>query len=215
MKILSRKRLCDIDLAQLTARIGGRCPIHVDVGTGSGKLILESAKNNSEGYYIGLDPCAERMYENATRAAKQEKKQAFTNLLYVVASVEALPEELSGIADTVSVILPWGSLRDGIAKAEPAVLANIRKLGKPGTVLTIFVGYEESREPLEMVKSALPVLSRDYFKALTPAYSRAGIRIRRIETIGNNELKHLESDWAKKLAYGVPRQFIKLEGVYI
>jgi 16S rRNA (adenine(1408)-N(1))-methyltransferase len=215
MKILSGKRQKELKSEELNERIRGRYPVHIDVGTGSGRLVLKHSAIDPGGFYIGIDPSAESMVENAVKAAKRLNKTAPDNLLFVIGSIEFVPDELTGIADVVSVILPWGSLRDGIVKGDLRVLSNLRRLGRPGSTLEIFVGYDGKIEPCVLEKRALPILSRDYMHALAPAYRNAGIAFRSIETVGNDGLKAVESDWAKKLAYGRQRVIYRLDGVYV
>jgi len=215
VKILLNKKQHDMDLGQLLSQIDGYSSIHIDVGTGRGKLVLNSAKKNLNHFFIGLDPSAESMYENSIRAAKQGKKQMVANALFVVSSIESPPNELVGIADTLSVILPWGSLRDGIVKADPRVIGNLRALGKLGSTLSVLVGYDEGLEPHEMGKRKLPVLSESYFQTIIPTFCENGILLRHVKTIGNSDLKQIDSDWAKRLAYGVPRKMYKLNCLFI
>lgn len=214
MKILSGKQQKEIKTSELTERIQGRFPVHIDVGTGSGRLVLKRSCNDPGGFYIGMDPSAESMHENSVKAAKRNKKTGRDNLMFVVGSIEFVPDGLAETADIISVILPWGSLRDGIVKAEFRVLSNLRKLGKPGSALEILVGYDEEKESREMEKRLLPALSREYFKALAPAYRNAGINIHGIKVLRNDELKTVESDWAKRLAYGGERSMFRLDCTY-
>lgn len=211
MKILFGKQQKKIETGELTERIQGHFPVHIDVGTGSGRLVLKRSCKDPGGFYIGIDPSADSMLENSVKAVKLNKKTGLDNLMFVIASIELIPDGLAETADTVSVILPWGSLRDGIVKADFQVLSNLRKLGKPGSALEILVGYDESKEPREMEKRLLPELSREYFSALVPVYGNAGINIHGIKVLRNDELKMIESDWAKRLAYGGARSMYRLD----
>ena len=215
MKVLLGKRQSDVHPTIITELIGDNCPVHIDVGTGSGRLMLKKALKSPNGFYIGMDSSAACMTESSVKAEKYKKKKQLGNILFIVAPIEAPPKSLLGIADSVSVILPWGSLRNGIVKADPQILYNLRKLGKTGTALEILVGYEERFEPTEMEKHSLPALSHEYFHSIIPAYKNAGIIVRKIKEVGNGELKLMESDWAKKLAYGGKRIMYSLYCEYI
>jgi len=138
------------------------------------------------------------------------RKHKIMNVSFAISPVEMLPSELVGIADAVTVILPWGSLRDGIAKADPTVLHGLRLLGKPGTPLSVWIGYEEQREAAEMEQRDLPHLSEAYLSGLSDEYHHAGISLSSISLISNTELRVLESDWAKRLAFGAPRRIFRL-----
>ncbi|MDR1628812.1 MAG: class I SAM-dependent methyltransferase [Oscillospiraceae bacterium] len=215
MKILFGRTQQEVEPSEFAARLRGRCPVHIDVGTGSGRLVLKHALKNPNGIFIGIDPSAASMHESALKAAKLARKTGPDNLLFVVCAIESPPMELLGLADRVSVILPWGSLRDGVVKVDSLVLGNLRKLGKPGATLEILVGYDGRNEPFEMEKRSLPALSCGYFASLTPQYRHAGIEILRVRAVKNEELKQMESDWAKKLAYGGERTLYRLECRYL
>jgi 16S rRNA (adenine(1408)-N(1))-methyltransferase len=215
MKILSGKRQKEIASDEFAERLRGCFPVHIDVGAGSGRQVLKLSEKNPGGFYIGMDPSAGSMRENSVKAAKNGKKSRPDNLLFAVGSIESVPDELAGIADIISVVLPWGSLRDGIARADALVLGNLRRLGKTGAALEILIGYDEKSEPHEMEKRGLPMLSQGHFKSLAPMYRNAGIELRGIEAIGNDALKSIESDWAKRLAYGKARTVYRIDCAYI
>jgi 16S rRNA (adenine(1408)-N(1))-methyltransferase len=211
MKILLGKKQNEIDSENLNKLIGNKSPIHIEVGTGSGRLILKNSKINPNGFYIGMDASAASMYENSVKAAKQAKKSKLCNALFTVASIEAPPKGLYGIADIITIILPWGSLRNGIVKACPLILGNLRKLAKLDTAIEIVVGYDEKTEKHEIERHLLPTISHEYLNSLSYNYLNAGIKICEIKSIANKELKLIESDWAKKLAYGSKRTMYKID----
>ena len=215
MIILSGKKQCDIDRIEFQKRIGNYSVIHADVGTGTGKFILKSAIKDPGRLFIGIDSCAENMHESSVRVVKAFKKKADKNVIYVVSAIENLPQELIGIADSISVILPWGSLRNGIVKGEVSILNNLRALGKVGSSMHIIVGYDEENESNEIRKNTLPVLSVKHFESLKPLYHENCIFMHSIKKIGNNELKQIDSDWAKRLAYGTNREIYYLDCTFI
>jgi 16S rRNA (adenine(1408)-N(1))-methyltransferase len=215
VKILSGKKQYDIDVSQIYTQFGGYTAIHVDVGTGSGKFILKSALRNHETFYIGIDSCAENMHKSAIRVAKTAKKRQGENVMFVVSAIESLSKDFFGIADSVSVILPWGSLRDGIAKGEVGIIGNLRALGKSGSTLQIIIGYDKDREPHIIHTNALPLLSANHFESLKPLYHEYGISILNVTTLDNSDLKQINSDWAKRLAYGTKREIYRLDCTYI
>jgi len=205
VKVLINKKLHEINKHQFQSLVNGFKPISLDIGTGSGKTIYNNALRNPNNYYIGLDSCAAGMFDNSARMAKLEKKRKYTNALFVVSTIENPPEELYGTADIISVILPWGSLRDGIIKAEAGIIQNLRLLGKEKTQLSVLTGYDQKIEPSEMIERELPVLSIDYFKKIAMKYYEHKIKLFDIRTVDNKGLKQVDSDWAKRLAYGAER----------
>ena len=210
MKILINKTQHEMKKHQLQSRISGFQAVSLDVGTGSGRTVYNNAVKNPTTYYAGLDSCAAGMFENSVRMAKVEKKRKIANALFVVSSIENPPAELFGTADTITVILPWGSLRDGIIKADAQVLNNIRLLGKEKTQLFILTGYDQIIEPSVMTSRELPILSVDYFKDVAPQYNEHKIKLLDVKAVDNNGLKQIDSDWAKRLAYGTKRTMYSL-----
>jgi 16S rRNA (adenine(1408)-N(1))-methyltransferase len=207
MRILSGKKLIDISQNDFHERYARFDAVHIDIGTGSGRFVLKNALRNPECLFIGVDPVAAQITENAVKVQKQRLR----NALFAVASVEELPPELTGIADAVTVCLPWGSLRDGVVKADPVVLNGLSGMGKPGAAVTIWVGYDERREAAEMEERGLPGLTAEYFKGLKEGYQAAWIELLRVSVLGNTELREMESDWAKRLSYGQPRKIYRLD----
>jgi len=208
MRVLSGKKIITMNLEELQYLTKSFSIVHVDMGAGSGKFIYKSAMSNLETFYIGIDPVANQMFETSTKAQKRK----MMNILYVNGSVEAVPVMLEGIADSITVILPWGSLRDGIVKANTDVLTGLRFLGKPGTKLTIWIGYDDKHDATEIKLRELPHLSKTHFLGLLNLYKKSGINIENVSLLDNAELKSLESDWAKRLAYGNHRNTFKLSG---
>ncbi|MDR0326508.1 MAG: class I SAM-dependent methyltransferase [Oscillospiraceae bacterium] len=211
MKVLSGKKATILPQGDFHSYLARFATVHIDIGTGSGRYVLKNAQKDPCGFYIGVDPVAAQMAENAVKA----QKQRLYNVLFVPASVEGLPAELDGVADAITVCLPWGSLRDGIVKADRAVLGGLRFPGKPGAALTVWVGYDGRREAGELRRRGLPALSEEHFAGLSAEYRAAGICMQRITVIGNAELQKLESDWAKRLAYGPPRRMYRLDCRYV
>ena len=57
----------------------------------------------------------------------------------MVAAVEALPAELEGVADLVTVHFPWGSLLRGLLGADPATMSSLTRVLRPGANLQLLV----------------------------------------------------------------------------
>lgn len=211
MRIVKGKKVENITFDDWKQITEGFARIYADVGTGNGRSVLKLARRDSKNLYVGVDPVAPQIAECAVRA----RKEKLDNALFVVAAAEALPDELNGAMSAVTVCLPWGSLRDGIVKAEPSVMSGLRKLGRLGAELTVWIGYEEQREDAEIRRHNLPPLSEGYFRDSASEYRDAGFSLSDVSTIGNSELRELESDWAARLASGKPRQIFLLRFLYI
>ena len=100
----------------------------VDLGTGDGRFVFSYARENPNSFVIGVDPSHKQM----SIYSKKVNKEKLENAIFVVGSVEKLPEMLNKTADRVFVNFPWGSLLGGIANAESDIVKNISGLLKKG-----------------------------------------------------------------------------------
>ena len=215
MRILSGSRQRDMAPDEFMAKLALFPKVHVDVGTGSGRYVLRHARKDKDTLFIGMDPVADAMITSALRADKLGRREGVNNLLFVISAIETFPAELNAVGSSISVNLPWGLLRDGIVTADSQILGKLRLLGKTGCSFAIIIGYDDEREASEIERRHLPQLSVDYFLSLHQEFALNGIRIDTVDVLGNSELRILESDWARKLAYGVQRRFYKLSGEYV
>jgi 16S rRNA (adenine(1408)-N(1))-methyltransferase len=181
--------------------------VALDIGTGDGRLPWELARRESDRLFIGLDANADNLREWSGRAVRAR----LANLLYVRAAAEDLPPELVGIADRVSVVLPWGSLLAAVARPAVDVLRGIRALCQQGAALTVVLGADAARDRKELQRLGLPPLDEavraDHFAA---AYAAAGFTLRRAAALPAQELTRYPSTWARQLAHGPGRRFIRI-----
>ena len=174
--------------------------IIIDIGTGDGKLVLKNAIKNKQNFYIGIDPVKENFVK---------KKNMPENAMLLVGSLENLPKiEAEQKADEISVILPWGSLLEAIVLANTDLLKNIKSIAKSGASFE-FVFSSENFDNL-----SLPKISKDYFGFDYKAKLRsAGLIVKTVEVLSNDEIKNYGSSWANKLAYGRKREFFRICGI--
>jgi 16S rRNA (adenine(1408)-N(1))-methyltransferase len=103
----------------------------VDLGTGDGRFVVSHAASHPDRFVLGVDASAD--------AVRQASRRAPANARFVVAALEALPEELAGVADLVTVQFPWGSLRAAAAGHDPAPAGRIARLIRPGGRLDLLL----------------------------------------------------------------------------
>jgi hypothetical protein len=116
-------------------------------------------------------------------SANRARRERLDNVLFVIAAVEALPCELDGVADHVTVLFPWGSLLTGVSRPEPNVLGSLVRIGRPGARLDIVIN--RSAEPPSM-------------DGLAACYARAGIAIDRME---RSAAAPFATTWGKRVTY--------------
>jgi 16S rRNA (adenine(1408)-N(1))-methyltransferase len=146
------------------------------------------------------------MAATSHKTLRKPAKGGLANALFVAAPVEALPDELSGVADRVTVLFPWGSLLRAVAAPDVELLSNVRRLCRAGATLEVVLGYDCARERSEVERLALPELTEHHLTAELPrGYRDAGFRVGRVEAMTRESLRALPSTWAKRLAFGRPR----------
>src|SRR2546427_11428043 len=91
----------------------------VDVGAGDGRFALEAARDDPNTLAIALDASTDRLVDGARLA----RRHGVPNVLFVVSSVERLPDMLGGIADRATIHFPWWSPLRGVTRADEAAAA--------------------------------------------------------------------------------------------
>jgi 16S rRNA (adenine(1408)-N(1))-methyltransferase len=130
----------------------------------------------------------------------------------VRAAVEGLPPELSGTADRVTVVLPWGSLLAALALPAPAVLGGIRGVCQPGAALTLVLGIDSARDRTEALRLGLPSLDEAYLAGpLAARYAAAGFATLSVCALTADRLAQWPSTWAKRLGHGYTRTVFQIE----
>ncbi|MEZ4426394.1 MAG: hypothetical protein R3A51_01740 [Nannocystaceae bacterium] len=150
------------------------------------------------------------MRKASIQAARKPKRGGAPNVLFVRASVEALPEALTGVADEITIHLPWGSLLAALVRPDPEVLSSIAALGRPGCRLRAVFGYSEASDPGEQARLELPALTAAHRAALRRAYQAAGFEGVALAPVERAELAALETSWARRLRFGQDRTYLGL-----
>jgi len=210
MRIIKGNKQLNMDKKALTEAVLGYKLVEIDLGTGDGRFVYKKALDNPKVFFIGIDP-AEKQLEIFSRKAVRKK---LNNLLFVVGSIEILPEELVGIANKVYINMPWGTLLESIVKPVEKSLYNLRSLLKPGGTAEIVFGYAPQLEPSETKRLSLPDVSLDYIKSqLIPVYENLGFKLLELQEFGTRELESIQSTWGKGLKMQNKRHFFRITTV--
>src|SRR5215470_13310288 len=78
----------------------------VDIGTGDGLFVCQSARQNPDRFYIGIDASPQALEKISEKICRKTAKGGLPNVLFVQATVEELPSELDGVADEVHIHFP-------------------------------------------------------------------------------------------------------------
>jgi len=185
--------------------------IIVDIGTGDGEFVYKIAKENPDRFVIGIEPYHKGLERISARVYKKPTKGGIKNALFVLSSIEELPEELNEIANQVFINFPWAGLLKGILLAEDTTWNPVKRICKRGALIDILFSYEKSREENKFRKLDLPDINPSYLKDVAaPKLNKKGLEVLEIKKIDAKELTSYPSSWAKKLSYGRDRQYYYL-----
>ena len=172
----------------------------IDIGTGDGRFVYQSARQNPNKLYIGIDPNARPLEKISEKIHRKPAKGGAPNVLFVQASVEDLPSELNGVADEVHVHFPWGSLLRAVATGDVAMLQNLRRICSPGALLEVVIGLDPARDQTEIDRLGLTSLSLEFIdKQLVPNYGAAGFEVIERGVLAASEWPEFNTSWAKRL----------------
>jgi 16S rRNA (adenine(1408)-N(1))-methyltransferase len=167
--------------------------VAVDLGTGDGRHVLASAAREPETLVVGVDASAAAMAGASRRASRG--RTALPNALFAVAAAERPPSVLHGVAGSLTVNFPWGSLLRGLLGEDDEVLAGVAALMAPGACGTVL----------------LSVVARDGMPPVPPVgvlgavYARQELELVELRPASAEEVAGSGSSWAKRLRAGRDR----------
>lgn len=169
----------------------------MDLGAGDGLAGLRAAKADPSRLFIAVDANADGLREGSAKALRRD---GAPNALFVRAAVEALPPELAGLADRVTVTLPWGSLLRAVVLPDLALLAGICGLLQPGGRLDVVYAIDPERDAAALRVLGLDPACSGPQEATCAGYADAGLRVDRVSELAREEIAALGTTWARKLA---------------
>ena len=155
-----------------------------------------------------MDANAAALRERSGRAARARQR----NVLYVRAALEDLPPELAGVADRITVVLPWGSLLTAVARPASPLLGCVHGLAQPGARLTVVLALDPQRDRAELLRLDLPPLDAAFLGGpLARAYAAAGFGVTSVRPLTPAQLAKWPSTWARRLAHGQTRSASQID----
>lgn len=183
----------------------------IDIGTGDGRFVYQSARENPDRFYIGIDAHPAALAKISEKIHRKPAKGGLANALFVQAAVEDLPRELDGVADEVHVHFPWGSLLRAVAAGDDAALRNLRRICAPGAWLEVVIGIDPERDRAEVERLGLDSLSPEFLSTvLTPRYRAAGFDVLEQAILSPHEWPQLCTSWAQRLRGSAGRSLVYL-----
>lgn len=183
----------------------------MDIGTGDGRFVYQSARQSPDKFFIGVDASAQALAKISEKIYRKPAKGGLPNVLFVQAAIENLPAEFDGVADEIHIHFPWGSLLRVVALGEMEALGSLRRICAPLGLLEIIISLDPERDRTEIERLGLPALSKEYLEKILPErYRAAGFDVLETGALSQADWSHLESSWARKLFGNAERRVLYL-----
>lgn len=209
------RRMDEADVIEL-ARAAER--VVVDVGTGDGRFAWRLAREHPEWLVVGVDPARERLTDTARRAARRSDRGGAPNLLLVWAAIEDDLPPLTGRADEVVVLAPWGRLLAGVVGRDDQVLRGLRRVARgAGSSLVVTLGTRLWAEPVTVSVRNLPnpLVDDDGRAGLEAGYARCGWSLDGVEEVAVEDLRAWSSSWSRRLGDRPDERFVVLRATAV
>lgn len=174
--------------------------IIVDIGTGDGLFVYQTARRNPNKFYIGIDANPTTLRKISERIHRRPEKGGAPNVLFIQSTVEELPTELDGVANEVHIHFPWGSLLAAVMTGRQDVLANVRRICTVGALLEIVLGLDPVRDAAELERLEIAPIDIPFIdRVLGPLYLSSGFSIVERGILPGVEWAKFHTTWAKRL----------------
>lgn len=181
----------------------------VDLGTGDGRFVYQSARQNPQRFYLGIDASANLLAKISEKIHRKPAKGGLKNALFIQAAVEALPEELDGVADEVHIHFPWGSLLRGVATGDETILKSIRRICAPDAVLEVIIGVDQERDCSELKRLGVSDLTVHFIENdLAGRYQECGFQIVEAGSFAAGNWPDICTSWAGRLRTNDKRSIV-------
>lgn len=214
VKILRRGKTERAGVDEIIKKSAGKSVL-VDVGTGDGKFPYREARENPDGYFIGIDPAEKNMVETSGKIGAKPSRGGVENLTLICSTIEDAPDDLSGIADRVTVNFPWGALQRIVVTPEIEGMKKIRMLMKSGATLEVFLNMFIFEDGAVAERDNLPNVDLGYIDShLRAEYKKLGLEITEFKEISPGELGR-HSKWSGKLTKGSGRNSVIIKALAV
>ncbi|MBS4059993.1 MAG: hypothetical protein KG029_06305 [Bacteroidetes bacterium] len=186
METIQGKKPFHLTKEEFSRQVAGYQNIWLDLGTGDGRFVRQTAESHPDWFIIGADACRENLREHS------RKKPA--NALFVIANALGLPPELDGLCAGISINFPWGSLLRGLLEADPALMSGLARVALPGAEVTI-----------RLNGGALAEAGWGAEAGAWQAHDQlwqSGFSARKPRLMGVHDLGTCPTTWARRLAVG-------------
>jgi hypothetical protein len=196
METIRGRKSLELDFDGLKDRLTNYNRILLDLGTGDGRYVRALAEEHPDWFVIGVDSCRENLREHS-----QAKRQ---NILFVIASAQNLPRELSGLISHVTINFPWGSLLESLLAGDPRLMCGLESISRSATALELRLNGGALAEAGRTLEAGTDAIYNNLLQA--------GWHIEAPRMINASGLRRFPSTWAKRLAFGRDPRAVSISG---
>ena len=212
MQIQLGKKTLELSADELRVRINGFKHVLIDIGTGDGLFIYRWAAAHKDTFCIGIDAVAANMRDVSAKTIRKPARGGLPNALFVVGSLEHLPRELEGLAHTITINFPWGSLLKALVTPDVGSLKAIAGLAQTNARFAVLINYSVFTDLDYAMRIGLPNLTPEFIQeVLKPNYAAASMEIIDYSFL-QKEVPH-RTTWGQRLILGSSRKTLMLDGV--
>ena len=196
METIRGKTSLDLDLNELTARLANHNRVTLDLGTGDGRYVHCLAERNPNWFIIGVDSCRENLHEHS--------RAKFSNMLFVIANAQNLPQELSGLISHITINFPWGSLLQSLLDGDSRLLCGLESISSSSASLDIRLNGGALAEAGWSLEDGAERIYNNLLKS--------GWQVHAPMMMNADTLRNFPSTWAKRLAFGRDPRAMEMGG---
>ncbi len=186
-----------LDLNGLLDRLKSYNRVFLDLGTGDGRYVRTLAVEHPDWFIIGVDSCRENLHEYS-RAKLQ-------NMLFVIASAQGLPGELSGLISHITIHFPWGSLLGSLLTCDASLLNGLSSIARGNARIDVFLNGGAMAEHGVDLECGARSVYQNLWDAGWQMNAPAPMNICALQ-------KH-PTTWARRLAHGRDPRAMALSGI--
>jgi predicted RNA methylase len=196
METIWGKMSLDLDLTGLNNRLTNYTRIILDLGTGDGRFVRYLAERNPHWFVIGVDSCRENLREHS--------RAKLPNALFVIASAQELPRELSGLVSHITINFPWGSLLESLLNSDSNLMCGLASISRSVTSIDLRLNGGAMAEAGTVLETGAEKIQHNLL--------RAGWQVNHPIQMDAHLLRGFPTTWAKRLAFGRDPRAIQLSG---
>jgi Methyltransferase domain len=186
METIRGKTCLDLDLNGLQERLSNYNRIILDLGTGDGRYVHFLADKFPNDFIIGVDSCRENLHEHS--------RAKLPNMLFVIASAQNLPCELSGLVSHITINFPWGSLLESLLTSDSRLMRGLEMVSNSATSIDVRLNGGALAEGGWVLENGADKI---YYNLL-----HSGWQVHAPRCMDAHALQRFPTTWAKRLAHG-------------